>query len=99
MQLTSPLFSTVLRIRRRGSYPRPQGFESLLCYHGIVDQFGRVAWSRSKRLRVQISPMPPGGTMETLVVEIHAAEGGADAKLLIVEQLGVYKKYCIRRHL
>jgi protein subunit release factor A len=43
--------------------------------------------------------MPPGGNMETLVVEIHAAEGGADAKLLIVEQLGVYKKYCIRRHL
>lgn len=66
---------------------------------GIVDQLGRVASLRTRKLRVQISPMPPGGNMETLVVEIHAAEGGADAKLLIVEQLGVYKKYCIRRHL
>lgn len=38
-------------------------------------------------------------SMETIVVEIHAAEGGDDAKLLIVEQLGIYKKYCIRREL
>ena len=37
--------------------------------------------------------------METIVVEIHAAEGGSDAKLLIVEQLAIYKKYCIRGHL
>ena len=68
--------------------------------HGIVDQFGRVVWPRSRRLRVRISPMPPRRKkMETIVVEIHAAEGGLDAKLLIVEQLGIYKKYCIRREL
>lgn len=38
-------------------------------------------------------------TMEKIIVEIHAAEGGADARLLIEEQLDIYKKYCIRRGL
>jgi protein subunit release factor A len=37
--------------------------------------------------------------METIIVEIHAAEGGADAKLLVEEQLGIYKRYCTRRDL
>jgi protein subunit release factor A len=37
--------------------------------------------------------------METIIVEIHAAEGGADARLLVDEQLGIYKRYCIRREL
>ena len=31
--------------------------------------------------------------METILVEIRAAEGGADAKLLVLEQLKVYVKY------
>ena len=31
--------------------------------------------------------------METILVEIRAAEGGADAKLLVREQLLVYIKY------
>jgi protein subunit release factor A len=37
--------------------------------------------------------------METIIVEIHAAEGGSDAKLLIVDQLSIYTKYCARKHL
>ena len=37
--------------------------------------------------------------METIIVEIHAAEGGADAKLLVEEQLSIYKRYCTRRDL
>lgn len=34
--------------------------------------------------------------METLIVEIRAAEGGDDAKLLVLEQLGIYKKLAVR---
>lgn len=30
-------------------------------------------------------------TMESIVVEIRAAEGGADAKLLVNKQLGAYQ--------
>lgn len=29
-------------------------------------------------------------TMETVIIEIRAAEGGADAKLLVTDQLRVY---------
>lgn len=32
--------------------------------------------------------------METIIVEIRAAEGGDDSKLLVNDQLGIYKKYC-----
>jgi protein subunit release factor A len=35
--------------------------------------------------------------METVIVEIRAAEGGADAKLLVEEQFGVYVKVGVRR--
>lgn len=38
-------------------------------------------------------------TMETLIVEIRAAEGGDDAKLLVYEQLGIYQKLALREHL
>ena len=31
--------------------------------------------------------------MDSVFVEIRAAEGGADAKLLVREQLGIYTKY------
>ena len=31
--------------------------------------------------------------MDTMVIEIRAAEGGADAKLLVREQLAVYTKF------
>ena len=34
--------------------------------------------------------------METIIVEIHAAEGGDDAKLLVEEQVGIYERYCAR---
>ena len=34
---------------------------------------------------------------ESIIVELRAAEGGDDAKLLIQDQLGVYSKYCQRR--
>jgi protein subunit release factor A len=32
-----------------------------------------------------------------IIVEIRAAEGGEDAKLLVGTQLGIYKKYCTRK--
>lgn len=37
--------------------------------------------------------------METLIVEIRAAEGGADAKLLVEEQFSIYAKVALRRGL
>lgn len=37
--------------------------------------------------------------MESVIVEIRAAEGGDDAKLLVGEQLRVYVKVCQRRGL
>jgi len=37
--------------------------------------------------------------METLILEIRAAEGGDDAKLLVYEQLGIYQKLAIRERL
>jgi peptide chain release factor 1 len=36
---------------------------------------------------------------ETVIVELRAAEGGDDAKLLVREQLGIYAKYAARRSL
>jgi protein subunit release factor A len=36
---------------------------------------------------------------ETVIVEIRAAEGGADAKLLVPEQLGIYARLAERRRL
>jgi len=35
----------------------------------------------------------------SVIVEIRAAEGGADAKLLIRTQLGIYRKLAERRGL
>jgi protein subunit release factor A len=37
--------------------------------------------------------------METIIVEIRAAEGGADARLLVCEQLAIYQRYAVREHL
>jgi protein subunit release factor A len=37
--------------------------------------------------------------VETVVVEIRAAEGGADAKLLVEEQVAIYKRLGGRRSL
>jgi len=34
-----------------------------------------------------------------MFVEIRAAEGGNDAKLLVIEQLKVYQAFCDRRRL
>lgn len=34
--------------------------------------------------------------MPTIYVEIRAAEGGADAKLLVNEQAGIYARYGAR---
>ena len=34
-----------------------------------------------------------------LVIEIRAAEGGADAKLLVWDQFALYAKFCERRSL
>lgn len=34
-----------------------------------------------------------------MIVEIRAAEGGADAKDLVLEQLGIYAKLGVRRGL
>jgi len=38
-------------------------------------------------------------TMETIIVEIRAAEGGADARLLVYEQLAIYHKFAVRERL
>jgi protein subunit release factor A len=35
----------------------------------------------------------------SIIVEIRAAEGGDDAKLLVLEQLRIYRKRCERRGL
>jgi len=37
--------------------------------------------------------------MGTIIVEVRAAEGGADAKNLVLEQLGIYARLCGRRGL
>ncbi len=37
--------------------------------------------------------------MQIVMVELRAAEGGEDAKLLVGTQLGIYKKYCTRKYL
>lgn len=37
--------------------------------------------------------------MNSVIVEIRAAEGGDDAKLLVQEQLGIYAKIGVRRGL
>lgn len=34
-----------------------------------------------------------------VIVEIRAAEGGADAKLLVVEQFAIYQRLAARRRL
>jgi protein subunit release factor A len=34
-----------------------------------------------------------------VTIEIRAAEGGADARLLVRDQMEIYKKFCIRRSL
>lgn len=34
--------------------------------------------------------------MKSLIVEIRSAEGGDDAKLLVVDQYGIYKKVAER---
>jgi protein subunit release factor A len=34
--------------------------------------------------------------MESIVIEIKAAEGGDDAKLLVEDMLGVYAKVAVR---
>jgi len=35
--------------------------------------------------------------MSKAIIELRAAEGGEDAKLLVNIQLGIYKKYCSRK--
>lgn len=37
--------------------------------------------------------------MEAIILEIRAAEGGDDAKLLVHEQFAIYAKTCSRREL
>lgn len=34
--------------------------------------------------------------MNSIIVEIHAAEGGEDAKLLVEEQYSIYTKLAVR---
>lgn len=35
--------------------------------------------------------------MNSIIIEIRAAEGGDDAKLLVNDQIKIYSKYCDRR--
>lgn len=34
--------------------------------------------------------------MNTILIEIRAAEGGADAKLLVQDQYNVYRRYAVQ---
>lgn len=36
---------------------------------------------------------------DTILVEIRAAEGGQDAKSLVIEQTKIYLRLCVRRGL
>jgi protein subunit release factor A len=51
------------------------------------------------------SPVFRGGNIvnasssDSVVVEVRAAEGGADAKLLVLEQVKIYLRLCTRRSL
>jgi len=47
------------------------------------------------------SPTTRAPVREELVmfIEIRAAEGGNDSKLLVIEQLKVYQRFCDRRRL
>jgi protein subunit release factor A len=38
-------------------------------------------------------------SLDSVVVEVRAAEGGADAKLLVLEQVKIYLRLCTRRFL
>jgi hypothetical protein len=38
-------------------------------------------------------------TSDSVVVEVRAAEGGDDAKLLVLEQVKIYLRLCARRSL
>jgi protein subunit release factor A len=40
-----------------------------------------------------------GQRMGSVIVEIRAAEGGEDAKLLVIDQLRIYDALCKRRSL
>jgi protein subunit release factor A len=37
--------------------------------------------------------------MSSIILEIRSAEGGEDAKLLVLNQLTIYDKFCTRRGL
>jgi len=37
--------------------------------------------------------------MESVIIEVRAAEGGDDSKLLVYEQATIYQKFAIRRGL
>lgn len=37
--------------------------------------------------------------MESLIIEIRAAEGGMDSKLLIQDQFNIYNRWATRREL
>ena len=43
--------------------------------------------------------MSTGDNMETVIIEIRAAEGGDDAKMLVRDQFNVYYQYAVRRGL
>lgn len=34
---------------------------------------------------------------EAVIIEVRAAEGGADAKLLVLDQVKIYMRLCARR--
>lgn len=52
----------------------------------------------------QVGSIPTGGTetkmeIETIIIELRAAEGGEDAKLLVEDMLSAYVNACDRRRL
>jgi protein subunit release factor A len=59
-----------------------------------------VAVPASAKVRFEIrSTLIVEEALMSIIVEIRAAEGGDDAKLLVLEQLRIYRKRCERRGL
>jgi protein subunit release factor A len=50
-------------------------------------------------LDIVMSPTTGGTVMDSVILEIRAAEGGDDAKALVLEQMSIYVKVAGRRKL
>ena len=62
-----------------------------------------VANRMDRKVGVRLPLLPRRKQMsssaDSVIVEVRAAEGGADAKLLVLEQVKIYLRLCARRSL